>query len=266
MRKKIGLIGIPIEEVPINDTDYLACISKYIPEVTSPVRKQILELTAGLNIEDLGEAVVGEPYELTMKVDRLEGMPYIFSQKVSNSEIKMIEKERKRILKTSKEFDLLIAIGPSHLGAITLYEKKDRVARLDYHSDYINIDENISYNYASYMDWVAENIKNITVENYFNTSKEFEHYFGKNIEDFLYGQFTRANHFDIDVDCFDKKYQIQNIYPHESGSTGASPDIVLLMIKKAKPKKLGIWEYRPQGDYQGNGLKFIVDAIKTAAK
>lgn len=267
MRRKIGLIGVPIEEIPIQDTG-LPPISAYIPGITNETRESIIKLAkeSCLNIEDLGEAIVGDEYKPTLNINRIDGIPFAFSHEIRKRSMEKLAKARKDILKQAKDYDLFVAIGPSHLGAITLYESGDRVARLDYHSDFIKTTEQLSYNFASYMDWVSDNVKNITVENYFNKSKEFEHFFGKNIDDLLYGMFKKANHFDIDVDCFDKKYQIQNVYDHEDGSPDASPDIALFMINKAKPKKIGIWEYRPKGDHQKNGLKFIVDAMKTATK
>lgn len=257
---RLGLIGIPVETVFLQESWMIK--SAYIPKITNITRELIQQ---GVNhkrvsVEDLGELKLGPDYELKYRIDRLEGIPDLLEDCVHTRDMDKLEEGRKTILSRAKEYDLFMAVGPSHLGAIVLYEKNDFVARLDHHADYADIPfKNLMPSYASYMNWVENNVKKINVTNYFVHYKECGKMFGK--EDTLEGDSHKlANHFDIDVDCFDLSHRIQDVYPHEKSSK-ISPANVLKMISEAKPQKIGIWEYRSERDYNNEGLTFILDTI-----
>lgn len=264
--ERIGLIGVPLETVVIRDE--MSIISSYIPGITDETRKLVLDRAEeqGILIEDLGEAYLGEYYDPGINIDRLHGIDWGFISHIKQRDMKKVEEVREFIIDMGKEFDLLVAIGPSHLGAIILYEEDDSVARFDYHADFTDWGKLTHFCYASYMDWVKENIKQIEIYNYFVKWSQCNSVLGENSKEPDDGHYANANHFDIDVDCFNTDLCIQNVYKHIEGPSEATPEDVELMIKEAKPRKLGIWEYRPQGDYNNNGLEFIVDAIRNAVR
>lgn len=260
MAARIGLIGVPIETAPVMEDSHN--FSVYVPGMTDKARCSIIRSAGerGICVEDLGEVNLGES-GVDFKFDRLKGVPYLFIDKLQKPDlIEQLESARKNVLEQAKGFDFFVAVGANHLGGMVLYDEGDIVARLDYHADFAG-KKNVILGCASYMDWVAENIKNLEVINYFVRYRECGKIFGKEGMKGD-GQYARANHFDIDVDCFALKYRIQNIYPHDIGASEATPELVAAMIKEAKPRKIGIWEYRPERDYDNNGLEFIVEAIK----
>ncbi len=261
MYPKIALVGVPAEIVPIQDCLY--SISANLTGVTNPARELILKKAEerGIPIHDLGEVSAGEHYKPKFNIDRLKGVPYFLSYDVPSVKMKALLKSRKCVLEKSKEFDLTVAVGPSHLGAIVLYEEEDVVARLDYHADFTGKD-NVVFSYASYMDWIRQNMKKVDVTNFFVKYKEKGFVFGRESSNMTVSSGT--NHFDIDVDCFDPNFQIQRVYSHDKGWSGVTPGHVLSMIRQARPRKLGIWEYRPFYDCQLKGLEFVVNAIEAA--
>ncbi len=266
MAARIGLIGIPLETIPVmlESDNPIYSISAYLPGLTDKTRKMILERARQSNIclEDFGEICLGEYYKPDFSVNTSRGISVFHAEKLAQVGIGQLEKERKEFLKRVQDYDLVVAIGANHLGGIVLYEENDIVARLDYHSDFSTSDA-VILDYASYMVWVKRNIQDIAVTNYFVKYAESGGIFGEEgrIGD---GQYARANHFDIDVDCFNRRFMIQNVYTHDQGPSEATPEMMLDMIKEAMPRKIGIWEYRPERD-SGAGLEFIVEAIKNAA-
>lgn len=265
MPSKIALVGIPIETVPLQDEGYGYNICAHIPGLTARVRELILDKAKkqGIFIEDLKEVYLGEHYEVGYNIDRLSGIPVELRNTVKAVDIKKLEEARKQLLEKSKGYDLIVAVGASHLGAIILYDDNDSVARLDYHTDFKD-KENLVYGFNSYMDWVKQNIRNLDITNYFTKPANDDPIFGRLASDTNGKHYTFANHFDIDVDCFDLRYFIQNVFKHEKGSSKVTPEIVLSMIREAKPNKLGIWEYRPSRDSNNAGLDFIVNSITAA--
>ena len=263
MPPKIALVGIPIETVPLQDEGYVICA--YIPGMTTQARELIVDKAKkqGILIEDLKEVYLGEHYEVGYNIDRLDGIPVGLKNIVKAVDMKKLEEARKQILEKSKGYDLIVAVGASHLGAIILYEDNDIVARLDYHTDFKD-KENLVYGFNSYMDWVKQNIRNLDVTNYFAKPAKNDPIFGRLASDTNDKHYTSANHFDIDVDCFDLRYFIQDVFKHEKGSSGVTPETVLSMIREAKLNKLGIWEYRPSRDSNKAGLDFIVNSIIAA--
>jgi len=265
--KKIALIGIPIETIVIKDT--LGCFESYLPSITNETRNKIIKKLDSYNIliDDLGEINLGESYDYGNVTNiRSEGIPLLLEDKYKEVNLDTLLEQRKSTLKKVENYDLFFAIGPSHLGALTLYENEEVVLRCDYHSDfdYDNADSYICY--ASYMDWVQQKLKNVNVDNYFVKYKPFGKCFGKNIKKVKLNN-PEANHCDIDMDCFNETFQIHNtsVYPHRWGKSEATPELVKKMIMKANPKKVGFWEYRRSWDYQNNGFNFIVDVITELA-
>ncbi len=267
MKKRIALVGVPLETVPLQDD--ATVIPAYIPDITYNTRKLILEKCAGegIEIEDLGELDVGEHYYPGFRFNRIDGLPLVYANDIRHRDLDRIERARTKLLKDTQRYGLLIATGPSHLSAITLYEERDNVARYDYHADFSNWEpKRIYYSYATYMDWVKNNIEDIDVTNYFVKIFQEGIAFGHNADYNTDDSYKTANHFDIDVDCFNSKFRIQNVYNHNKGPAEATPEILLSMIRQAKPNKIGIWEYRDYLDYDNNGLEFILDAIRNLSE
>jgi hypothetical protein len=263
MSPNIGLVGVPLETIPVQEEVYN--VSAHIPGITDQTRGLILKRAEeqGIFIRDLGELCLGEYYDTGFRVDRLRGIPLLYVSQVRTRDMNKLEEARQWVLKESKEYDLIVAIGASHLGAIVFYEDGDCVARLDYHTDFRD-QEDAVFAFNSYMNWVKQNIKGADVTNYFIKSGQNDSVFGRRALDTSDKHYAYANHFDIDVDCFNLNFGIQDVFQHENGPSEATPKMVLSMIKEAKPKKLGIWEYRPPRDFNKAGLEFIVDSIINA--
>lgn len=262
MTPKIGLIGIPLETVPIRDTGLL--MPTYLPHTTEKTLDIIVEKakSEGIQLDNLGEANLGDDYNPGFMVDRIEGVDEFYANRLRRRDMKRLEEARKWVLSKNYEYDLLVCIGPSHLGAITLYEDNDRVARLDYHADFTGWEPHkIAFSYATYMDWVKHNLKDVDITNYFVRWSENGIVFGREASGIEDKSYASANHFDIDVDCFHLFYEICNVFPHISGASDATPEMVLSMIEETKPKKIGIWEYRLSKDYRKIGLNFIVSCM-----
>jgi hypothetical protein len=268
MQPKIGLIGVPLEDIPVMDDAYPGLIPTYIYGITDEARSQIKQRLKQLdvNIQDLGEAYVGEKYSIKKGFDPLDrkyGIEWWLEKNFKERNISDIEKSRLEVLKSAKEFDLFVAIGPSHLGAIFLYDENDIVSRLDYHTDYTDMEyKKLVINHATYTNWVKHKITNIEVSNFFGRYAPKEEYFGKKATIPL----NKSNHFDIDIDCFRKEYEMQIplIYEDIMGEPLATTDFVHDMMQKAKPQKIGFWEYRYEFDRKKKGLDFMVDAILAA--
>lgn len=210
---------------------------------------------------------VGDQYDLGFRFNRIQGMHWSQMGRIKMRDMKKIEEAREAILAESRKFDLVVVISPSHLGGIVLYEAGDSVARMDYHADFLNWDDKqICFSYASYMDWIKKNVPHADVTNYFVRWSENGAVFGREAGSVGDRSFRSANHFDIDVDCFDPQYRIQNVYEHVKGPSSVAPEAVLHMVREAKPRKLGIFEYRPEGDFHRLGLEFIANAIAAAAE
>jgi hypothetical protein len=268
MKPRIGLIGVPIETVPIQLDTLGNYVCAHLPGITDKTREAILKIAEEKNlfIDDLGETDLGSYYNPGFRVDRKEGMPFDFYDKLIQRDMKKLEEARKQILKKSKKYDLIVATGPSHLGAIVLYDKGKLVLRMDYHTDFSDLDPKIIYfSYSNYMSWVKANVKKTNVINYFVKPNPGETIFGA-IGDANQDSPSSADYFDIDVDCFNVAYQMQNIYSHHNGPSEATPELVLAMIEKAKPRKIGFWEYRPRRDAENKGLEFIVNAMVRAVR
>jgi hypothetical protein len=152
------------------------------------------------------------------------------------------------------------------------------VARLDYHSDSRATKEKPELaSYFDYMNWVRWHIKDIAITNYFVRWPEHDYVVGNlatlthdhikgssnGLEDKSY---RAANHFDIDVDCIDMRYCIQDIYAHSHGEHNVSPGTIVSMISESAPRKLGFWEYRPAHDSRKLGLQMIIDSVGTLSR
>jgi hypothetical protein len=266
MKPRIGLVGVPIETVPIQDTGANICV--HIPKITDKTRELIIKKAEeqSLFVQDMGELILGEYYNPGFRIDRREGIPAMFYGDLMLRDMNRLEQARLSVLEKASHYDLLVATGPSHLGAITLYAEGSSVVRMDYHTDFSDFDPKLIYfAYSNYMSWVKANIKKLGLINYFVKPDPNETIFGK-IGDISQGFPSFADYFDIDIDCFNIAYQMQNIYPHYNGPSEATPDLVLAMIEKAKPKKIGFWEYRPVMDVNSQCLDLIVNAMARAVR
>lgn len=293
MTNKIGLIGVPIEDLFIwGQMKELA--RSYIPHITDNLRTRIVEETAkkGVLVDDLGEIYLGEDYEQPFPIDRYEEVPDRYRFMVRDFKLSALEEQRQKVLEKKDDYELLVCVGHSHLGAIVLYEDDEKVARLDYHGDYYVGNYNITLNFATYMNWVEKNIAGAEVYNYFARDVKYgklqpvygtrvsgESISGKWVSETQVSgledrtddkSYLSANHFDIDVDCTDWRHKIQDSYSQDAefgGPTGVVPDDMVRMVGEAKPRKIGFWEYRLNHDHSGGlGLKMIVDSIVAAAR
>jgi len=195
------------------------------------------------------ERIIIRQEELSLKADQKHEVD-INDLIIKGREIKKKYSNAKRI----------ICVGPSHVGALMLYEDDDVVARYDCHGDYSATHskanparkEKLVYNLANYMNGVEDNFRNIRVINY--GVQRMSTYGETGIGE----EYLEANHFDIDIDVFDKKYNMNN---SEQKSYFHTQDL-LRMIKQADPRKIGVWEYRPEEDKERNALRFIKEVLK----
>ena len=262
MPPRIGMIGVPIEDVPIQDAGIL--IPAFLPHITDRLRGAVISeaYKYGIQIVDLGEVNLGQGCNLGFYPDRVEGVSPDYNITMWN--IKELEKERRRVLTLSRLYDLIVGIGPSHSGAIVLYEKGDVTSRYDYHSDCGDERElpkgaRFAYNCGNYMNWVKERLMGLTVGNYY-VKCLMGGICGRILaDDDNFGE--HAKYHDIDSDCFG--LWIQNVYPPQKryGPPSGNPYQVLSFLRAPKPDKLGIWEYRSTRDPSRQGIPFIVSAI-----
>ncbi len=272
MAKSIGIVGVPAEELYVSG-DMGAVVTTYIPGITDKLRKSVIEecTRRGIAADDLGEAYLGEDYEHPYPTDRHEEVPEMFLTQLKNIDFRRLLDARNEVIRKSSAYDLQVAVGHSHLGAIVLYEDLEPVARLDYHGDYCtSFGYNYQVNFACYMNWVKENILLPEVINYFVTSKRDFATFGEKARGPEDRRYMYASHFDIDVDCVDESFRLQDCYsqaPELGGPTGVSPDDIVRMVSEARPDKIGFWEYRLSHDRSGGlGIKMIADCIEAAVK
>jgi len=282
MAKKIGIIGVPAEDLFVWG---YGPTPTYIPNITDKLRKAVIEDTAerGVRVKDLGEVFLGEDYPRPYPTDRYDAVVDRYIQIMRWIDMALLEEARLDVLKKSRDYDLLVAVGHSHLGAIVLYDDSEKVARLDYHSDYTHLKNSIKpeecdykslrINFATYMNWVEQNISGADVTNYFAKCYDDENIEKRILMDVLGRRaefpedtsYRQANHLDIDVDCVDTRYGIQDCYSQDDkfgGPTGVSPEDVVMMVGEARPRKLGFWEYRLNHDHsRWKGVKMIADSI-----
>ena len=136
MAPRIGIIGVPLETVPIKEE--FCYVEAVIPGITDDQRALIIRKVneQRIPIEDLGEVYLSEDYDPGFSIDRLAGVPWFFLDKIVLKDMDKLNEERERVLKLSEGYDLFVAIGLSHLGAIILYKEGDKVGRCDYHGDF----------------------------------------------------------------------------------------------------------------------------------
>ncbi len=275
MRPRIGLIGVPVETVFLNG-DFWDGVpyTAFIPQLTTTARDAIITHAKkeDIAIDDLGEVDFGA-YDPGFNTARIayQGISPFSLSKLKFISKEMLEQKRVETLASASAYDIFLAVGNSHAGAVLLYESHDKVTRCDYHADFGNFPKSpATINYANYMDWVHHALEGVHVSNYF--VKYFQE--GKNVYGTLAGDSpernsVHANHFDIDVDCFDTALQIQSLYPHANGANKVKPVQVSAMIRASEdsrpgPFKIGFWEYRCYDDARGEGITFIVDSITQA--
>ncbi|MBI2667990.1 hypothetical protein HYX17_04465 [Candidatus Woesearchaeota archaeon] len=266
---KVALIGVPIETHWISEysgyiygidepcdlmEDYSCKYSVYSPDSTDEIRKTIREIKKNdILIEDIGELNLSGPNNEESKTHR-----HYKNERLVGLE--KMKKQRKFVLGLKRHFDRIVCIGPSHFGAILLYEETDNVARFDFHGDY-TIHEypdiiSSGLNHASYMHTVEREFRPRIIINYgWKNREESMDYLGE-IAQIESGRHKESNHFDIDVDCFDSRLGIASTI--HCGDL--HPKQLEKMALEAQPKKIGIWEYRGNYDH-GNGKKFIENVV-----
>jgi hypothetical protein len=263
MAANIALVGIPLEDLYFWGDSYL--LSTYVPHITDRLRKEIIEGTAGLGIKvrDIGEVFMGPDYHPPFSTDRYIDIPECYHDRFPKRNMNLLSEARDFVLNRSRYFDLLVAVGPSHLGAITLYDNFEAASRFDYHGDYRNMSYNIlDINFACYMNWVEHNLIFTDVTNYCVTSKSDYEVFGRRAEGISDNRYLDAKVLDIDVDCVDRSYNIQDCYTQLEGPPGVSPDDIVRIASESRCERLGFFEYRLNHDHsEGLGLKMIVDSI-----
>ncbi len=267
--KNIALIGVPIETVFIEDADGF-CIDSwesYSKGLTDKIRSQIMNSkTKNLNVIDKGELDFGIISESKVQqrnfyYDAHHGM------KLKNQIISLdnISEQKKTIKELSNLFDHVICIGPSHFGALLLYQPIDSVVRADFHGDYFRKDQDrySGASYGSYMITVKRDIKPRKVVNYGWGGLDSER---KEEAMDLFGEvgvigddrYKNATLFDIDMDCFSPDLRMCS----QPNCSDLRRYQIERMISEVKPPKIGIFEYRSDYDVLGNGAQFITNVIK----
>jgi len=270
--KRIGLIGVPIETVQFEPKLHgrFGSVDIYFPGITEESRASIIRAASqqGIIIEDLGEVCLQYQESYPFQPDRKQKVSPVDFDPGYRVSLLRIEEARQNLMGLANEYNLLVATGPSHLGALVLYAKGDRVARCDYHPDYERFWLSLAIGYATYLSWVKKERLEVEITNYFlmmrpDAQRDDDWKLGKdaNKDDESY---RGANHFDIDADVFDPQFQIQDVHIHHQGPSGVTPQMIETMICEAEPHKIGFWEYRPLLDYRRVGLQFIVNSIKKA--
>ncbi len=268
--KEIAIIGVPVETIHLKGDNEFddAPLEIYNRGSTDKIRKYLVDFSNGnanVKLKDLGELKFG------LRQDKeyiCRNMIFKYEKKdVAEIDLDTLQKERDFVLKQKENFDHVVCIGASHFGALLLYEKNDFVARADFHGDfYWEYEKNyIGENYSSYMHTVKRKIiKNPKKIINYGWGGSYLNDKNKYLAMDIFGEegavgdnkHKNTNHFDVDVDCFKKDLEIAR-----SRNCGRLvPKQLEDMISEAKPKKIGIWEYRWNCD-KGNGRKFIENVI-----
>ena len=268
--KEIAIIGVPVETIHLKGDNEFddAPLEVYNRGSTNKIRKYLIDCSnshANVKLKDLGELNFGLSQD---KEYICRNMVFEYERKnIAEINLDTLQKERDFVLIQKENFDYIICIGASHFGALLLYEKNDVVARADFHGDfYWEYEKNyIGENYSSYMHTVKRKIiKNHKKIINYGWGGSYLDDKNKYLAMDLFGEegtigdnrHKNTNHFDIDIDCFKKELEIS-----KSRNCGKLvPKQLESMISEAKPKKIGIWEYRLGYD-KGNGRRFIENVI-----
>jgi len=262
---EIAIIGVPVETIiHYSCDDIILPHQVYLPGSTDKIRGYLIECNKNYNsvkLVDKGELNLGSP-EKKVLINVLKNYK---RNPFSEITLDIIKEKKDFILKQKENFDHVVCIGPSHFGALFLYEKKDMVARFDFHGDYESSYKRNSFipTHATYMNIVKEMGK-IRVINY-GWGGSYLDDDNKYLAMDIYGKegkigdnkHKKANLFDIDVGCFKKELGIAR-----SRYCGRlEPKQLEGMISEAKPKKIGIWGYNLDHDDNENGKKLIENII-----
>jgi len=218
----MGIIGIPILLERKNNT-----IREFFkPGLTDNLRKKIIEFVSSngqkngiqVDILDLKE-LVDENNDSYFKKDDLIGISRISLDNLA-------EEFKKRI----NGLDFVVVIGGIHTGAYLLYHLAEKVERYDLHEDNNNIDLIF---HTSYMKHAIELKKSLHISNH-GWQDLLDGIFGVNVMG------TPGRIFDIDVDYYTSTEYCR--MTEERMKTNFQN--IILTIRKAKPKILGIFEYQ----------------------
>jgi len=246
MAKTIALIGLPVTNHFVINSN--GDVEDYYPVNSPGFTAKTLELLAeeslgqGLIISAKEEIVLPD-YDVSIE-DLLTAGTYIRQK--------------------AKDADRVICFGPSHFGALAFYNGREKVARFDCHGDYFSeksLAPKESFpgsSYASYMNAVEKRFRGVKVLNYGVLKMKI---LGERaIQEEK--KYLSANHFDIDLDVFAAGLRMNN----EPCKSYFKPHELLEILAEAKPRKIGIWEYRQEEDLAGNALKFLLDTVKVPVK
>ncbi|MCD6522353.1 MAG: hypothetical protein J7K68_01270 [Candidatus Diapherotrites archaeon] len=140
--------------------------------------------------------------------------------------------------------DLVVVIGTKHTGAAFLYTVDGNVARFDAHTDRAEYGSPGEFNYANYVDRIIkEGIKE---------EQDIKDYGvrGKKIPK----RKVDAEIFDIDMDVFSGKYEMQDMY---DVGKARIPDIGRHIENSKRIHTIGFFEYWPEMDEHHTGLRTI---------
>jgi hypothetical protein len=211
---------------------------------------------------------MGPEYPVPFSTDRYIEIPECYHGHFPKRDMALVSEARGLVLNRSRYVDLLVAVGPSHLGAITIYDNFETASRFDYHGDYRNVPyDNLDLNFACYMNWVEHNLAFADVTNYCVTSKTDYDVLGRRAKSISDDRNLDAKVLDIDVDCIDRRFNMQDCYSQLDGPTGMSPDDIVRIVSESRAQRVGFFEYRLKHDSsEGLGVKMIVDSIAGWAK
>ncbi|MBA3064154.1 hypothetical protein FP803_01820, partial [Candidatus Woesearchaeota archaeon] len=165
--KEIAIIGVPVETIIHYFCDeFILPHQVYLPGSTNKIREYLIECNKNYNsvkLVDKGELNLESPKKEVL-TDVLKNYRTSLFSEIT---LDIIKEKKNFVLKQKENFDHVVCIGPSHFGALFLYEKKDMVARFDFHGDYEPSYKSKSFTptHATYMNIVKEMGK-IKVINY----------------------------------------------------------------------------------------------------
>jgi hypothetical protein len=246
MPKNIALIGLPVANHFVINSD--GDVEDYYPVSSPGFTAKTLEL---LTEESERQGLVVSANEEIVLPER-------------DVSIEDLLTAGAYIKQKTKDADRVICFGPSHFGAIAFYNGNEKVARFDCHGDYFsekNLKPHESFpgsSYASYMNAVEKRLRRVKVINYGVLKMELLGERGVEAEK----KYLAANHFDIDMDVFTADLKMNN----EPCKSYYKPQELLEILAEAKPRKIGIWEYRSHEDLEGNALKFLLSALSVPFK
>jgi len=246
MKPKLAITGVPVRSIPDIGIDgfYSDIYERYVPGDLQKTLELIKSRADELGLDIVHSEEIALPSTLVTIDDLLIA--------------------GRAMREKTRDADRIICFGPSHFGALAFYEHNETVARLDCHGDYFSekgLGKNESFpgfGRASYMNAIEKRLKKVTVLNYGVIKMDS---FGEK-KNFYDPAYLKANHFDIDIDVFSDEFEMNDEYY----KSFFKPEEAAAMLSKAKPQKIGVWEYKPEEDKHGNALKFLLSTLNVLVK